>query len=170
MADRHDRQDIAARANPYDVFWDPQYTGKLAVIDDFHTTMGMVLLRDGIDDLNTTNPDDIALMRTDLLALYKETKPAVTVSMYTDLPAGQIGLSEMWSGDIVNAQYYLPKGQSSDILRYWFPEDGRGMVDNDLMVVLAQDRTRSRRTTSSTTCSTTRPRSRTSVSPATSPR
>ncbi len=42
----------------------------------------------------------------------------------------------MWSGDVVNAQYYLPKGQSVDVLRYWFPEDGKGLVDNDLMVVL----------------------------------
>ncbi len=131
-------QDIAALDNPYDVFWDSQYSGKLAVIDDFHTTMGLVLLRNGIDNLNTTNPDDIALIRTQLLELRSKTKPRVTVSMYNDLPAGQYGLSEMWSGDIVNAQYYLPKGQSSDILRYWYPPDGKGMVDNDLMVVLAQ--------------------------------
>ena len=46
-------------------------------------------------------------------------------------------LGQMWSGDIVNAQYYLPKGSRSDVLRYWFPEDGKGLVDNDLMVVLA---------------------------------
>ena len=56
--------------------------------------------------------------------------------MYSDLPGGQLGVSQMWSGDIVNAQYYLPKGQSVDVLRYWFPEDGKGLVDNDLMVVL----------------------------------
>ncbi len=43
----------------------------------------------------------------------------------------------MWSGDIINAQYYLPKNVSVDTLRYWFPTDGRGMVDNDLMVLLA---------------------------------
>ena len=43
----------------------------------------------------------------------------------------------MWSGDVVNAQYYLPKGTSVDVLRYWFPSDGKGMVDNDLMVVLS---------------------------------
>jgi spermidine/putrescine transport system substrate-binding protein len=58
--------------------------------------------------------------------------------MYNDLPAGQYGLCQMWSGDAVNAQYYLPKGTSPDVLRYWFPSDGKGMVDNDLMVVLAQ--------------------------------
>ena len=39
--------------------------------------------------------------------------------------------------DVVNAQYYLPKGTSVDILRYWFPEDGKGLVDNDLMMILS---------------------------------
>ena len=56
--------------------------------------------------------------------------------MYNDLPGGQLGQCQMWSGDVVNAQYYLPKDTSVDILRYWFPTDGHGMVDNDLMVVL----------------------------------
>jgi spermidine/putrescine transport system substrate-binding protein len=42
----------------------------------------------------------------------------------------------MWSGDMVNAQSYLPAEVSPDVLRFWFPEDGKGMVDNDLMVVL----------------------------------
>ena len=56
--------------------------------------------------------------------------------MYTDLPAGQLGIAQMWSGDIINAQSYLPEGTSTDILRYWFPDDGKGLVDNDMMVVL----------------------------------
>jgi spermidine/putrescine transport system substrate-binding protein len=42
----------------------------------------------------------------------------------------------MWSGDVVNALSYLPKGTPASVLRYWFPQDGKGMVDNDLMVVL----------------------------------
>ena len=58
--------------------------------------------------------------------------------MYTELPAGQHGLCQMWSGDAINAPYYLPEGTSTDILRYWFPPDGKGEVDNDLVVCLAQ--------------------------------
>ncbi len=56
--------------------------------------------------------------------------------MYSDLPAGQIGLSQMWSGDIINAVNYLPEGTGPEILRYWFPSDGKGLVDNDLIVLL----------------------------------
>jgi spermidine/putrescine transport system substrate-binding protein len=132
------KEDIAARQNPYDVFWDPQYAGNLAVLDDWHTMMGMVLLRNGIQDINTTKESDIALMHRQMLDMLSKTHPRVTITMYNDLPAGQYGLAQMWSGDVVNAQYYLPKGQSADVLRYWFPSDGRGMVDNDLMVVLSQ--------------------------------
>jgi spermidine/putrescine transport system substrate-binding protein len=57
--------------------------------------------------------------------------------MYNDLPAGQLGICQMWSGDVVNALSYLPKGTPASVLRYWFPSDGKGMVDNDLMVCLS---------------------------------
>ncbi len=130
--------EIGQLENPYDSLWDSQYAGKTAVIDDWHTMMAMVLLRDDIHDINTEDDKNIELMRTRMEELASATDPKVTVNMYNDLPAGQIGLSQMWSGDIVNAVYYLPKGKQPEILRYWFPEDGRGQVDNDLMLVLAQ--------------------------------
>jgi spermidine/putrescine transport system substrate-binding protein len=44
----------------------------------------------------------------------------------------------MWSGDAINMPYYLPKSTSPEVLRFWFPEDGRGEVDNDLVVCLGQ--------------------------------
>jgi len=130
-------EDVAALANPYDALWDPTYRGKVAVIDDWHTAMAMVALRAGITDVNTESADDLDIIQQQLTELSQTVKPKVTVSMYNDLPSGQLGISQMWSGDVVNAQYYLPDGQSVDVLRYWFPEDGKGLVDNDLMMVLA---------------------------------
>lgn len=128
-------EDISLRDNPYEVFWDDQYAGNFAVIDDFHTAMAMVLLRDGITDINTGRVDDLDKLRESLLDL-GDLGPKVTIQMYTELPTAQYGLAQMWSGDIVNAVYYLPKGTSPDVLRYWFPPTGKGMIDNDLMVVL----------------------------------
>jgi spermidine/putrescine transport system substrate-binding protein len=129
--------DVAALDNPYDALWNADYRGKVGIIDDWHTAMAMVALRAGLTDVNTDDADDLATIQENLTELSQATKPKVTVSMYNDLPAGQLGISQMWSGDIVNAQYYLPKGQSADVLRYWFPDDGMGQVDNDLMMVLS---------------------------------
>jgi len=128
--------DIPAMPNPYDVLWDPVYKGKTAVIDDWHTAMAMVLLRAGITDVNTSSEADLKLVGEQLKAMVEATSPKVTITMYNDLPAGQLGVCQMWSGDIINAQSYLPEGTSPDILQYWFPPDGKGLVDNDLMVLL----------------------------------
>ena len=128
--------DIGALKNPYESLWDPQYKNKTAVIDDWHTAMSMVLLKQGITDVNTSSEADLKMVGEQLTALVNATSPKVTITMYTDVPTGQIGLSQMWSGDIINARNYLPEGIKPDILRYWFPADGKGLVDNDLMVLL----------------------------------
>ncbi len=116
--------------------WNHQYRGETAIIDDWHTAMAMCLLKAGRTDINTAAPADLALINAQLDDLQQAVAPTVTITMYNDLPSGRFGQCQMWSGDVVNAQYYLPKGTSVDVLRYWFPADGKGMVDNDLMVVL----------------------------------
>ena len=128
--------DIGALANPYESLWDPAYTNKTAVIDDWHTAMSMVLLKLGITDVNTSSAADLKSVGEQLTALVAATSPKVTITMYTDVPTGQIGLTQMWSGDIISAQNYLPEGATAEVLRYWFPTDGKGLVDNDLMVIL----------------------------------
>lgn len=133
-------EDVSARPDPYDVFWDTAYARKLAILDDRRSAMCMVALRAGITDLNTTRSSELALIRTQLLDLQEKTKPKVTITQYNDLPGGQYGLAQLWSGDIVNAQYYLEDGVTASVLRYWFPDDGKGMVDNDIMVVPRQGR------------------------------
>ena len=106
------------------------------MLDDWHTAMAMVLLRQGITDINTSSEADLKMVGEQLSAMVKATSPKVTITAYSDLPAGQLGIAQMWSGDIINAQNYLPEGTGPEILRYWFPSDGKGMVDNDMFVTL----------------------------------
>lgn len=128
--------DIGALPNPYDALWDPAYKNKTALIDDGHTAMSMVLLKLGITDVNTSSADDLAKVADALAEMRTNTAPAISITMYNDLPAGLINVSQMWSDDMISAKDYLPEGVSPDILRYWFPADGKGLVDNDLMVTL----------------------------------
>ena len=60
-------------------------------------------------------------------ALVDATSPKVTITMYNDLPAGQIGLSP----DVVRRHHQrpvttCPRAVGPEILRYWFPADGNG--------------------------------------------
>jgi len=59
----------------------------------------------------------------------------VNVDDYVDLPEGKISLCEAWSGDMVNAQYYGPKGFDPGVLRYWYLPT-HAPVNNDLLVNL----------------------------------
>lgn len=128
--------DIGALPNPYGALWDPAYKNKTALIDDGHTAMSMVLLKLGITDVNTSSADDLAKVADALAEMRTNTAPAISITMYNDLPAGLINVSQMWSDDMISAKDYLPEGVNPDILRYWFPADGKGLVDNDLMVTL----------------------------------
>lgn len=129
-------ENIGALPNPYDALWDPRYKNKTAIIDDWHTAMAMVLLRNGITDVNTSSQTDLDMVGEQLRQMVAATSPKVTITMYNDVPAGQIGLAQMWSGDIIQALGYLPENTPPEVLQYWFPADGKGLVDNDLMVIL----------------------------------
>jgi len=130
------KEDIGKRPNPWDVLWDPQYSGKLAVLDDYRETISLVLLRDGNTDVNTADTAALQRVQQDLTAMTAATHPRVTITGYSDLPEGKFSLTHCWSGDALNMQYYLPKDGDPGILRYWTPALGKGLVNNDLMVIL----------------------------------
>jgi len=134
------KQDIAKLPNPYDALWDEQYRGKVGILDDYREAIGMTLLKNGITDLNTGDQAHLNLARDQLVALAKTVRPRVNTNDYIDLPEAKTWITQAWSGDMVNAQYYMPKGQSADVMRYWFPADGKGPVNSDLLVLLRSGR------------------------------
>ena len=95
-----------------------------------------MLLRNGITDLNTENPDDIELAKNELLKMIDAVNVKVSTEDYTKLPEGAAYVHQAWSGSMVAAPYYLPKGTGVEALGYWFPEDGAGPIGSDMMAVL----------------------------------
>jgi spermidine/putrescine transport system substrate-binding protein len=129
-------EDIGARPNPYDVFWDSKYAGEIAVLDDNREVIGMTILRDGGVDVNTTDPAILGATRDAMLEMLSVSQPRVTITGYSDIPEGVLSLSQCWSGDMITAQYYMPEGVDPSVLRYWSAPDGQGIINNDFMVVL----------------------------------
>ncbi len=132
--------DIPGMQNPYDIFWDTRYKGKIHLLDDYREAMAMVLLRNGITNVNTTSRRDLSLVSRQLQELARKVDPSLDVSDYTDVPEGKAWIHQAWSGDMVSSQYYMPKGQSPRVIRYWYPPDGRGVIGNDLITVLRSAR------------------------------
>jgi spermidine/putrescine transport system substrate-binding protein len=125
-----------AYANPYDIFFDGANKGKTWLLDDGREAPSAMLLRNGITDLNTEKPEDIALAKKELLAMIDAVNVKVSTEDYTKLPEGSAHVHQAWSGSMVAAPYYLPKGTGAEVLGYWFPEDGAGPIGSDMMGVL----------------------------------
>jgi spermidine/putrescine transport system substrate-binding protein len=132
----HVPDDIPAMSNPYEIMWDPKYKGKIHIFDDYRESIGMGLLKNGITDVNTEDPSKIEVSKNDLLKTIDLVNVKLDISDWTDLPEGRSWIHQAWSGDMVSAQYYMPKGVSPEILRYWSPVDGKGAIGQDNMAVL----------------------------------
>ena len=77
------------------------------------------------------------MVRKQLLQLRDTMKPRVTISMYTEMPAGQYGLSQIGPGTRSTA--VLPAEE--DLGRHpavLVPPRRQGEIDNDLVVCLGQ--------------------------------
>jgi len=119
---------------PYDIFWDPKYAGKVGVLDEYRETMGMALQRSGYD-FNSTNPDELAAAADALIAMTDATDVIVGPADYEYLANGQSHVRYSWSGNMNYAQWYLPKGTTSEVFGYYYPPEGGWEVANDTIVV-----------------------------------
>jgi spermidine/putrescine transport system substrate-binding protein len=122
--------------NGWDIIWDPQYAGGIHVLDDGREAIGMSLLRNGVTDVNTEDPDAIHAAGDQLDKLVSSVHVKVDINGYTEVPENRATIHQCWSGDMISAQYYLPKGESVDVLGYWRPDRG-AVVGNDTIAVTA---------------------------------
>jgi spermidine/putrescine transport system substrate-binding protein len=129
-------EDVGSLENPYDIFWDSQYAGKVGIYDDYREAMSMVMLRNGHTDINSGDPEVLEVTKNDLLAHSDSVRVKTTIDgAYVGLPEGKFVLHQAWSGDMVAAPFYMPKGGDPSVLRYWTPPDGKGSVGNDLLSI-----------------------------------
>ena len=94
-------------SNPYEIYWDEANKGKVYILDDSRDAIGHMLLKNGITDINTENPDQIELAKKDLLSLIDAVNVKYSTNDYTNLPGGLAWVHQMWSGSAVSAQYSM---------------------------------------------------------------
>jgi spermidine/putrescine transport system substrate-binding protein len=132
-------EDIAAMPQPWDIFWESgAYKGKVALLSEERETIGMALLRKGILDINTEDPQLIDQAVADLKELYGICNIKVGDIQYQTIPEGTSWLNQAWSGDMIAGYiYYLPKGTPATALGYWKADKGKVPVQNDCWSICA---------------------------------
>ena len=132
------KEAVPAMDNGYDLLWDPKFKGYSHMLDDYRSTPGLAMLRrDPNADLNTGDPAVINAWRDDLVEAIQTVGSKYDVNDYVDMPEGRSYVHGSWSGDLISVQYYYPSWSPKDMIRYWYPETGAGMIGNDTNAVLA---------------------------------
>ena len=74
--------------------------------------------------------------RDDLVQAIQTVGTKFDVNDYVDMPEGRAYVHQSWSGDLVSVQYYYPSWSQRDMIRYWYPPDGKGAIGSDTIAIL----------------------------------
>ena len=124
----YDTAKVDGALDSWDALWDPQYSGKLAMLDDYREVFSAALFRLGFD-INTT--DDAQLDQA--LALLQQQKPLLRTYSTDDigvLSSGDAWIMHAWGADVYQVQ------EERDTVTYYLPKEG-GVRGSDTMVLLA---------------------------------
>ena len=122
-------------SNPYEIYWDEANKGKTWMLEDSRDAPAHMLLKNGIKDVNTEDPEHIELAKNELKSLVDAVRVKYSTDDYTNIPEGKAWVHQMWSGSAISAQWYLPKGTGPEALGYWYPPEGEGVIGSDMLAV-----------------------------------
>jgi spermidine/putrescine transport system substrate-binding protein len=137
-ADKLPGFDPSTLANPWSALWvqGPKISGKVGLLDDQHEGLAMGLLHNGATDVNTENPKLLNASKQSLIELIGSANLKFDTNEYQHLADGSLWLHQAWSGDMASTPFYAPKGTKASVFRYWWPDDGRGPINNDTFAIL----------------------------------
>lgn len=129
-------EDPYALVNGWQFPWLAKRSGKTAILNDYRQSIGLALLNNGLEDINSTDPLLIDNARQALLGLNGLVGLHIDNATSQQLATGQTWIHHAWSGQVVAAARRLPPGVPVEALGYWFPPDGKGPVANDTNTIL----------------------------------
>jgi spermidine/putrescine-binding protein len=107
--------------------WDPEFKGKIVLLDDEREVLGMVLKVLGYSN-NSTDPAQLEEAKAKFLELMPSIKLFDSDSPKTALLAGEVWLGETWNGEAAIAHGENPA------IDYIFPEEGCTMWFDNLAI------------------------------------
>lgn len=131
-------------ADPYGIFWNERYRGRLGLYDDYLEALSLAMQRDGVVDLRAATEEQLSTAADSLADAVRRTQIEFTDDGAWDgLPEGEFAAHQSWSGDALTARRYAMQDGSPEVvpeLRYWSPPGPAKVVGCDLMAICARGR------------------------------
>jgi len=137
-----DAADVEGQSDPWDIFWNPKYTGQMGFLDSFTDTVALALLRNGVADPSLATEAELVAAGDALVEALELTEIQYSIDgSYSGIPEGRFGIHHAWSGDLVNSAYYWPDNVDLGTARYLWPAKSegstvKGPISSDTMAVL----------------------------------
>lgn len=134
-----------AQPDPFAIFWNTRYRGKLGMYDEYLEALSLSLLHDGVGDLRSATDAELRRAADGLERAVRDVGVRFTDDGAEEgLPEGEFIAHQAWSGDVLTARRYArtdPDAHDSvGALRYSAPR-GRGLVvGRDLTAICAKAR------------------------------
>jgi spermidine/putrescine transport system substrate-binding protein len=134
-------EDVSAMSNPYEIYWNADYAGKVGIYDVYREALSLGMYRDLANETNLdeTDPAVIGAAKDRLIELNDLVGVKTTIDgAYAGVPEGKFGLHQSWSGDIQAGPWYTsdPKKEAGLLRYYWPARDGfGGTIDNDTYAI-----------------------------------
>ena len=113
-------------SEPVGMPWQAKYKGRVAILDDYRESISLGLMKNGIFDLNTTDPGRSPRPAGRCRSCSSLVNVRIDNNDYTEVPDGQTWIHHAWSGDMATAASYMPKGVPVDDRRLLVPPRRRG--------------------------------------------
>ncbi len=125
----YDSEIVSQPPTSWNVLWDPQYSGRISMLNDQREVFGLALRSLGFS-LNSRDPNIIQQAKEKLIAQKPLVKAYTSEQFDQLLVSGEVVLAHAWGGPIARAMQVRPS------LRYAIPEEG-GTIWADCLAVLA---------------------------------
>jgi spermidine/putrescine transport system substrate-binding protein len=99
------------------VFQEPQFSGKMTMMDDGREVIGSQLRYRG-HSLNSTDSGDLSQAKTDAIAAKAQLKAYISAPVKAQLISGDVWIAQLWDGDTTQA-----RAEQAN-LRYVIPREG----------------------------------------------
>jgi spermidine/putrescine-binding protein len=118
---------ITVPGDSWDIFLSAKYQGRMTQMDDKREVIGCWLRYRG-HSLNSVDPVELAVARTDALAAGKYLKGYISAPVKSQLISGDVWIAQLWNGDTEQARVEQPA------ISYVLPREGSSIWTDSMLI------------------------------------